>query len=185
MIKNLCFFGRYKILKDFPFDIIEIGRRLAKKGYTIISGGFGGTMEQISKGAKLEGGKTIGITCYIFSDVGNLKVNKYIDEEIRTESLFERIEKMIHISDAFVVLPGGTGTLLEMTAILDHVNKGLVKFKPIICFGDYWKPVAKSVMQVEITTKLIKKKYNYKDCSELLHFVDSVDGLLEIINLYS
>jgi uncharacterized protein (TIGR00730 family) len=185
MIKNVCFFGRYKILKDLPFDITEIGRKLAEKGYTIISGGFGGTMEQISKGAKQGGGKTIGITCYIFSDVGNLKVNKYVDEEIRTESLFERIEKMIHISDAFVVLPGGSGTLLEMTAILDHVNKGLVKFKPIICFGDYWKPVAKSVKNIGITNNLIKKQFNLKKCYELLHFVDSIDDLLDIINLYS
>lgn len=158
---------------------------MAEKGFNIISGGFGGTMEQVSKGAKLGGGKTIGITCYIFSDVGNLEVNEYIDEEIRTESLFERIEKMIHISDAFIVLPGGSGTLLEMTAVLDHVNKGLIKFKPIICFGDSWKPVAKSLINVEITSNQIKEQYNFKKCSELLHFVESVDDLFEIIEFYS
>lgn len=181
----MCFFGRYKNLEDLSFDIIEIGKTLAEEGYTIISGGFGGTMEQISKGAKLGGGKAIGITCYIFPDVKNLNVNRYVDEEIRTTSLFERIETMMQLSDAFVALPGGTGTLLEISAILDNVNKGLIPFKPIICFGNYWRSIAKPLEDVNITSKTIRKQFKFNKTADLLHFVETIEELITVLNRYS
>jgi len=140
MIKKICVFGSNKDTAQKQ-DIIKLGRLLAEKGFTVISGGFGGTMEDISKGAKSAGGKTIGVTYYKSEDEGRKKANPYIDEEIETKDVFERIDTMMRLADAFIVLPGETGTLLELAAVLEHIYKGLMQPKPIIAFGDYWKSV--------------------------------------------
>ena len=65
MGKKVCVFGSYKDLgKKVKEDIVKLGKLLAEKGYTVVNGGFGGTMEDISRGAKEAGGRTIGVTYY-------------------------------------------------------------------------------------------------------------------------
>ena len=76
MNKTICAFGSYKGL-DNREDIVRVGQLLAEKGYTVISGGFSGTMEDISKGAKSAGGKTIGITYYKKSTYAKKHDNKH------------------------------------------------------------------------------------------------------------
>ncbi len=138
MVKKVCIFGSYKDLsQETKQDIIRLGRIFAQNGITVMSGGFGGTMEDISRGAKSAKGKTIGVTCYIWGKDRYIKANEFIDEEIVADSLLERIDIMLKEADAFVVLPGGTGTLLELSAILEHINKGLIESKPIIVWGNF------------------------------------------------
>ncbi|MGB2706016.1 MAG: LOG family protein [Candidatus Omnitrophota bacterium] len=139
-MKKVCVFGSYKNLgKKEKADVVKLGKLLAEKGFEVMTGGFGGTMEDISRGAKEAGGKTIGVTYYKWEDQPYKKPNKYIDEEIKTKDIFERIDVMAKNADAFIVLPGGTGTLLELAACLELVNKGLMKPKPIIALGNFWK----------------------------------------------
>ena len=69
MQKRVCVFGSYKDLgKKEKENIIKLGRLLAEKGFEVVSGGFSGTMEDISRGAKEAGGKTLGITFYKWKD---------------------------------------------------------------------------------------------------------------------
>jgi predicted Rossmann-fold nucleotide-binding protein len=92
-----------------------------------------------AKGAKLAAGKTIGITCCAFGKKGP---NEFITQNIITQNLTERVAKLVEIADAYVVLPGGTGTLLELAEIWESANKGFVNpAKPIILIGNFWKPL--------------------------------------------
>lgn len=178
MIKNICIFGSYKPLEQDIVDIGQIGKKLAENGYIIISGGFGGSMEQISKGAKKAGGKTIGVTYYKFPDLRYHKANEFIDEEIVTKSIFDRISKMMDLANAFLIFPGGTGTLFEISSVLESVNKGLIDNKPIIFYGNYWESIFESLKNVKITNKKLKQQQGAIKISDLVIFVNSVDELL-------
>ncbi|MCK9572549.1 MAG: LOG family protein [Candidatus Omnitrophica bacterium] len=180
MIKTVCIFGSYKDLgKKEKAEVIRLGKLLAEKGATVISGGFGGTMEDISRGAKSAGGSTIGVTWYKWEKPIYSKANAFIDEEIVADTLFERIEIMLKKADAFIVLPGGTGTLLELSAVLEHLNKGLINPKPIIMLGNFWKPVLTCLRNEPILSEKIKNKGKIAYCDELVTFVKDVDECIE------
>jgi uncharacterized protein (TIGR00730 family) len=177
--KRVCVFGSYKDLGGKEKErIVRLGRLLAEKGFEVVSGGFGGTMADISRGAKEIGGKTIGVTYYKPEDAPYKKPNEYIDGEIRTKDIFERIETMMKIADAFIVLPGGTGTLLELAACLEYINKGLMKPKPIIAFGNYWKNVAERLGEESVLSKEARSFASAVSCRDLITFVDTAEEVI-------
>ncbi len=118
---------------------VEMGRLLAQGGFTIANGGYGGTMLAAAKGAAEAGGEIIGVTCSAFRSG---KANEYVTREIITDSLDERLETLVKLGRAYIVLPGGTGTLLELAKVWELKNKGFLKAdKPIILLGEFWKPL--------------------------------------------
>jgi hypothetical protein len=180
MIKKVCIFGSCKDLsQETKHETVRLGEMLAQNGITVMSGGFGGTMEDISRGAKSCGGKTVGVTCYVWDKGLYTKANEFVDEEIVADSLLERIDVMLKEADAFVVLPGGTGTLLELSATLEHINKGLIDPKPVILFGAFWKPVLSCLENEPIFSKKTKKTCNLSCCTDLVTFVNTVDECVE------
>jgi len=117
----------------------ETGMLLAHAGFTVANGGYGGTMLAAAKGAAEAGGEIIGVTCSAFKSG---KVNEYVTREIVTGSLDERLETLVKLGQAYIVLPGGTGTLLELAKVWELKNKGFLKTdKPIILLGGFWKPL--------------------------------------------
>lgn len=181
-MKKICVFGTYKNLaKKGKDNIIRLGRLLAENDIAVVSGGFGGTMEDVSRGAKLAGGKTIGVTYYKNEDVPCKGANEFIDEEIKTKDIFERIDMMMQISDGFIVLQGGTGTFLELAAVLEHINKGMISPKPIIAIGNFWKGAVKNLGGERILNIEAKRRFNVANCSELVTFVKDVDEAVEKI----
>ena len=117
----------------------ETGKLLAQAGFTIANGGYGGTMLAAAKGAVEAGGEIIGVTCSAFKSG---KANKYITREILTGSLDERLDTLLKLGRAYIVLPGGTGTLLELAKVWELKNKGFLNAdKPIILLGGFWKPL--------------------------------------------
>jgi uncharacterized protein (TIGR00730 family) len=118
---------------------METGRLLAQAGFAIANGGYGGTMLAAAKGAAEAGGEIIGVTCSAFKSG---KANEYVTREIVTGSLDERLETLVKLGQAYIVLPGGTGTLLELAKVWELKNKGFLKEdKPIILLGGFWKPL--------------------------------------------
>ena len=145
MIKTVSVFGTGRAKPgDKSFRAAEqLGGLLAKAGYAIANGGYGGTMEAVSKGAAEEGGEVIGVTCSVF---GRPAGNKYISREIETKSLNERLDKLIGLGDAYVILAGGTGTLLELAMVWELKNKGFLDGgKPIILLGGYWNKLVELI----------------------------------------
>lgn len=178
-IKSVCVFGSYKNLgKSQMNEVLKLGQLLAKNGFDVITGGFGGTMEYVSKGAKSQGGKTIGVTFYKWETPLYSAPNAFVDEEIIADLLWKRIEIMLERSDAFIVLPGGTGTLLELSACLEFMNKGLMPMKPIIAIGNYWKPILKRLDKELVFSNQAKGKGN-KYCHHLVVFARSVDEAIK------
>ncbi len=127
----------------------QLGKKLGENGFDICNGGFYGTMEASAKGAAAVGSSTFGITI----DSLELKANKFIQSEIKCKSLFERITKLIELGDGYIILKGGTGTLLELSAVWELANKNLIKKKPIAAVKDYWNDLVKLIDERMILEK--------------------------------
>jgi uncharacterized protein (TIGR00725 family) len=145
MVKIVSVFGTGRAKAgDKNYKLAEqLGRLLAEAGFAIANGGYGGIMEASAKGAKEAGGEVIGVTCLAF---GRGSANKFVSREIITKTLKERLDKLIELGGAYVVLEGGTGTLLELAMVWELKNKGFLDgWKPIIILGEYWKPLVELV----------------------------------------
>lgn len=145
MKKIITVFGSSKPVNNEEqyFTAYNLGKQLALSGFDICTGGFNGIMEAASKGAVEGGSEAIGVTVNLW----NGRTNKYVTKEIVCATLFERIDKLIEIGDGFVVLQGGTGTLLELAAVWEYFNKGLLDQKPIACHSKIWKVIVSEMNQ--------------------------------------
>ena len=124
-----------------------LGRALAKHGFAVCSGGYGGVMEAVSRGAKEAGGKTYGVTAEFFTAA---KLNSWIDTEVRMKTWEERLFELIRLADGFVACKGGTGTLVELAVVWEMLNKSVMSGKPFTVLGDFWQPVLDRVREVEL-----------------------------------
>lgn len=132
-------FGGYRPRSGEPvYELAaDLGRQIAEEGWTLLNGGYGGTMEAAAKGARERGGRVIGITVEIFKK----GPNAYCSECQLTRDLWERIRVMLDRSDAFIALPGSTGTLAEVGMAWEFIYKGFMPPKPLILLGDFWQPL--------------------------------------------
>jgi uncharacterized protein (TIGR00730 family) len=117
----------------------ELGVAIARQGWTVCNGGYGGTMHASAEGAVSAGGHTIGVTCRIFR--GRSGANPAIRQEVPTFDLFSRLNTLLRLARAYVVLPGSTGTLLELAAVLELAHKNLLRNRLLVLLGDWWTPV--------------------------------------------
>jgi uncharacterized protein (TIGR00730 family) len=124
-----------------------LGRALAKHGFSVCSGGYGGVMEAVSRGAKEAGGKTVGVTADFFKAA---KLNPWIDVEVRMKTWEERLFELIRRADGFVACKGGTGTLVELAVVWEMMNKSVMAGKPFAVLGDFWQPILDRVREVEL-----------------------------------
>jgi uncharacterized protein (TIGR00730 family) len=147
----------------------QLGKLLAKNNYNVCTGGYKGIMQAVSKGSREEGGEAIGVTVRLW----NATPNNYLTKEIKCNSLFERISKMIETGDAFIVLQGGTGTLLELAVVWEYMNKRLMERKPVLCHSKMWKDI------VYIMDEQIEKE---KRVTGLIKYFINVDGIVEYLS---
>lgn len=162
-------------LKNESHDYIsafDFSKKLAEKGFDIVSGGYAGIMEAVSKGTEGTDANCIGVTTDYYKD----KIpNKYIKEEIRMSSYMDRTNKLIEIGDIFVVFPGGTGTLLELAALWALKERNELGNRIIITIGEQWTQL-KQIMAF-YSEKII-------DQYDLIKNVDSVDSAYDLIVKY-
>lgn len=117
----------------------QLGRALAQAGFVIANGGYAGTMLAAAKGAAEAGGTVIGVTCSAFK---RSTANEFVTREVVTDSLKERLHNLVKAGRAYVILPGGTGTLLELASVWELKNKGFLDpRRPVILMGRFWQPV--------------------------------------------
>ncbi len=122
----------------------DLGSEIARAGWTLCNGGYGGTMEAAAQGAIEVGGHTIGVTCYVLNWRGG--PNPYIRQEVPTFDLLTRLNTLVRLGSAYVILPGGTGTLVELALVWELLNKGLLRRKaPIVWLGDHWTPLLEPI----------------------------------------
>jgi uncharacterized protein (TIGR00730 family) len=150
--------GELKLKKSFYKETENIGKVLAENGYVVCCGGYGGTMEAVCKGAKSVNGKTIGITM----DYPGSKPNDYIDENAVMPNWVERLMELIAIGDAYVILKGGSGTLVEISAAIEMMNKKIMKEKLMLFYGDFWKSMVDILkLDTEQIKELIERNIHF------------------------
>lgn len=153
-----------------PFELAyEVGFLLAKAGFTIANGGYGGVMLASAKGAKAAGGQTIGVTTDEFRDS---RRNQFIDREIRKPTWHKRLHKLVGYGDGFVVLDGGTGTLTELFVAWEMLNKEFHS-KPIAVLGQH--------MQAGIRALTSNPEIHVP---KELHFVSTPEEALQYLKEY-
>ncbi len=140
MEKTITVFGSSSPTKDEYLLAYNIGKLIGEKKLNICNGGYYGTMEASAKGCFEEGSRTVGITVEEF---GNTTPNPYIIENIVAKTLFKRLEILREKGDAYIVLPGNTGTLIELSLVWEYHNKGTSD--KLILVHNFWKDVINSI----------------------------------------
>ncbi len=159
---------------------VEIARRLAKEGYGIITGGGPGIMEAANKGAQEENADSIGLNIDLPFEQHH---NPYIDEDKLLDFRYFFVRKVMFIkyAQAFVVMPGGFGTLDELFEALTLIQTRKIQKFPVILFdSSYWQGLLNW-----IKSELLEK-YQYISPEDLniIHVTDSVNEVIEIINRF-
>lgn len=120
-------------------EALELGRLLAQRGHTVLTGGYIGVMEAVSRGAKEAGGHVIGVTCEDIEAWRHVKANSWVMEEIRKKTLVERLHTLIHESGAAFALPGGAGTLTEIALMWNLMIVESLHRRPLVLIGRGWQ----------------------------------------------
>ncbi len=146
--KIITVFGSSRPLEGDPEyeEARTLGRALAAAGFAVCTGGYGGVMAAISRGAKDAGGKTYGVTTEFFST----KANAWVDVEVRVHTWQDRLFELIRLAHGFVASKGGTGTLAELAVVWEMLNKSVMTAKPFAVLGDFWAPIIDRVREVEL-----------------------------------
>lgn len=165
------FWGSARTKPDDPYykDAEALAAKLAKKGFSIISGGGPGIMEASNVGAFKVGGKSIGLNIVLPFEQ---KLNPYTTSSLNFDFFFSRKVMLTFASEVYVYFPGGFGTLDELFEILTLIQTKKIERIPIVLYGkDYWEPL------IRFFEKDLLKKHKTisPEDLELFHLVDSVD----------
>jgi uncharacterized protein (TIGR00730 family) len=151
-----------------------IGARLAKAGYAVITGGGPGVMEAANKGATSAGGVSVGLGIELPMEQG---LNEYVEIGLEFRYFFVRKTVFVKYSQAFVVLPGGFGTLDELFEAVTLVQTGKITKFPIVLVGsEYWSGLRNWIT----STMLGEGKISDSD-PDLLRVVDDPAEVVDII----
>jgi len=116
----------------------EVGGALVKLGFTVMTGGGPGVMEAANRGAREAGGRSVGCNIELPFEQSP---NKYLDRWVTTQYFWVRKVLLVKYSYAFIVMPGGFGTLDELTEALTLIQTRKILQFPVVLMGrDYWAP---------------------------------------------
>jgi hypothetical protein len=153
-------------------DAYKLGCLLGDENHDVITGGYIGTMDAISRGAAENGAQVIGVTCDQIETWRSVKPNPWLTEEIRFASLVERMVALIDLCDLALVLPGGPGTLAEISLMWNLLIIGGIAPKPIYLIGDCWR----SVFDQFLTCF---NDYTPADQRAWINFLPSIDDVID------
>jgi uncharacterized protein (TIGR00730 family) len=134
-------FGSARFDENHPYYGMarEVGRLLAKSGFTVMTGGGPGIMEAANRGAKEANGRSLGCNIVLPKEQ---KPNAYLDSWLDFEHFFVRKLMLVKYSYAFIVCPGGFGTLDELFEVATLIQTGKLEDFPVALMGtDYWHPL--------------------------------------------
>ena len=160
---KICVFcsANGQIDPDFFIKAEELGRWAAKNGHSIVFGGHdAGLMHSVSKAAHEGGGQVIGVVPLVIERMG--KLSPYLDVHIPTEDLTDRKQLMMDQSDAFIILPGGIGTLDELftvvaAATLDYHHKKVILYN----MSGFWNSLVQMLDDLALRGVMRKQWQTY------------------------
>jgi len=171
-------FGSARFKEDHPHYVSarEFGRQIAQSGLTTMTGGGPGIMEAANRGAFENGGRSVGCNIQLPFEQ---KPNPYVQTSITFKRFFVRKTMMMKYSYAFVIMPGGVGTMDEFYETLTLVQtKTLTQF-PIVLFGKEYYRELWEYMEYMVTQGTISK-----EDLQLVLMTDSIDEAMDHINKY-
>src|SRR5215813_14748278 len=161
---------------------VEISKRLSEEGFGIISGGGPGIMEAANKGAQLGGGKSVGLNIELPFEQG---ANSFVDKEhnLNFDYFFVRKVMFVKYSQAFIMMPGGFGTMDEFFEVLTLIQTGKMLQVPLIVVGnEYWSGLLKWVKETMMTQE---NNISPKDF-DLLKMANTAEEVVEhVLNFYT
>lgn len=155
-------------------DAYRLGQILAQAGHTVLTGGYIGIMEAASRGAAEAGGHVIGVTCQEVETWRQVKPNAWVLEERRFVTLHERLLALIDGCDAAVALPGGIGTLAEISLMWNRMHISAIPTKPLILVGRGWKQTMEGFYGA-------LGSYVADHARQIIYFVDDVDCVIPML----
>jgi hypothetical protein len=172
-------FGSARFTEEHPYYKLarEVSSKIAQLGFAIMTGGGPGIMEAANRGAKDVGGYSIGCNILLTKEQ---HINPYLDKFVTIDYFFVRKELLRKYSLAFIVLPGGFGTLDEFFETVTLVQTKKMPPLPIVVMGvDYHKALINHI-NIMVASDTISK-----EDSEIILFTDSIDEVLEHIRKYT
>jgi uncharacterized protein (TIGR00730 family) len=171
-------FGSARYKDDHPYYLqaVEFGKQIARSGFTTMTGGGPGIMEAANKGAFENGGQSVGCNIQLPFEQ---KANPYLHTSITFEHFFVRKTLLIKYSYAFIIMPGGFGTMDEFFETLTLVQtKTLTQF-PIVLFGrEYYKELMEAMNDMAVKGTISKEDMN------LVLMTDDISEAMEHIRHY-
>lgn len=153
----------------------KLGGLLAARGHTVLTGGYIGTMEAVSRGAHEAGGHVVGVTCEDIENWRKVAPNRWVKEEWRKKTLVERLQALIEGCDAALALPGGPGTLTEIALMWNLMIVESLPRRPLILIGNGWQSVLDQVF-THLDT------YTPAHQRVLLQFADDVETAITMLD---
>ncbi|MDM8528494.1 LOG family protein [Anaerolineales bacterium HSG24] len=150
----------------------KTGQLLAEAGFAVQTGGYSGVMAAASQGANEAGGHVIGITSAKIELFRPIPPNQWVIEEIKYQTLQDRLLHLVNQCDGCVVLPGGIGTLSELSLIWSLVQVKEIEPRPIVTVGEMWQRTLAAFMTAE---------YVRPDYQSLINIVDTPYEAIKII----
>jgi uncharacterized protein (TIGR00730 family) len=157
---------------------VLLGQWIGENGHTVLTGGYMGIMEAVSQGAAEKGGHVIGVTCLELEQWRNTKANRWVREEWKLPTLRERLWTILSNSDLGIAMPGGAGTLAEISMLWNHQIIGLLPDSPIILIGEGWQNM------FEVFYSHLGKYIADHDRHHL-HFAPDVKQAIQIVEQYA
>jgi uncharacterized protein (TIGR00730 family) len=155
----------------------ELGRQLAQLGFTVMTGGGPGLMEAANRGAKDAGGTSVGCNIRLPHEQAP---NEWLDTWFTFDHFFVRKVLLLKYSYAFVIMPGGFGTMDELFETLTLIQTGKIHDFPAILMGtEYWKPAEVLLKQMVDAGTVSKGDLAY------IHFTDSIEEAMDVIRTRS
>ena len=179
--KGVAVFGSARVGPDDPMyeKAVEVSRILAEAGFSIITGAGPGIMEAANKGARLGGGPSIGCNIELPFEQG---ANPYVDTLVNFRYFFVRKTMFIKYSSAFIIFPGGFGTLDELFEAVTLIQTGKIYQFPVILMGRrYWAGLLRWLH----TRVLLEKKIGPADLDLLFLTDDPQEAAQAVITAYN
>jgi uncharacterized protein (TIGR00730 family) len=137
---NITVFGASKPVPGEPLyeEALQLGQLIGGAGWSVLTGGYIGTMEAVSRGTAEAGGHVIGVTCEEIESWRDVAPNPWVMEERRFPTNNARLMALIDGCDAALALPGGIGTLAEVAVMWSQLQIQAIEPRPFLTIGPGW-----------------------------------------------